>query len=97
MLQSIIQRAIGLLISIRTLPLWMGPVAALPRDWPPPRIYLGIVIVIALASWMVPARAIRSTLLSLRRENPIVAARLTSANDLRLNVMPAEDAARDRG
>jgi peptide/nickel transport system permease protein len=39
LIDTMIQRVIDLLISIPQLPLWMALAAALPRDWPPLRIY----------------------------------------------------------
>jgi peptide/nickel transport system permease protein len=83
---TIIQRAIDLLISIPTLPLWMALAAALPRDWPPLRIYFGIVIVLSVVGWTGLARVIRGKLLALREEDFVMAARLAGANDLRVIV-----------
>ncbi len=80
----IIQRVIDLLISIPTLPLWMALAAALPRDWPPLRIYFGIVIVLSLIGWTGLARVVRGKLLSLREEDFVLAARLSGSNDLRI-------------
>ena len=82
----IIQRAVDLLISIPTLPLWMALAAALPRDWPPLRIYFGIVIVLSLVSWPGLARVVRGKLLALREEDFVMAARLVGSNDLRIIV-----------
>ena len=81
-----IQRAIDLLMSIPTLPLWMALAAALPRDWPPLRIYFGIVIVLSLVGWTGLARVVRGKLLALREEDFVMAARLSGANNLRIIV-----------
>jgi peptide/nickel transport system permease protein len=83
---TVIQRAIDLLISIPTLPLWMALAAALPRDWPPLRIYFGIVIVLSLIGWTGLARVVRGKLLALREEDFVMAARLVGSNDLRIIV-----------
>ncbi len=83
---TVIQRAIDLLISIPTLPLWMALAAALPRDWPPLRIYFGIVVVLSVVGWTGLARVIRGKLLSLREEDFVMAARLSGANDMRIIV-----------
>jgi peptide/nickel transport system permease protein len=83
---TIIQRMIDLLISIPHLPLWMGLAAALPRDWPPLRIYFGIVIVLSIVGWTGLARVVRGKLLSLREEDFVIAARLAGSNDLRIIV-----------
>jgi peptide/nickel transport system permease protein len=84
LVDTIIQRAIDLLISIPTLPLWMALAAALPRDWPPLRIYFGIVIVLSVIGWTGLARVIRGKLLSLREEDFVMAARLVGSNDIRI-------------
>lgn len=81
---TIIQRAIDLLISIPHLPLWMALAAALPRDWPPLRIYFGIVIVLSVVGWTGLARVVRGKLLSLREEDFVMAARLAGSNDARI-------------
>jgi peptide/nickel transport system permease protein len=83
---TIIQRIIDLLISIPTLPLWMGLAAAVPRDWPPLRIYFGIVVVLSVVGWTGLARVVRGKLLSLREEDFVMAARLAGSNDLRIIV-----------
>ena len=81
---TMIQRAIDLLISIPHLPLWMALAAALPRDWPPLRIYFGIVILLSIIGWTGLARVVRGKLLSLREEDFVIAARLAGSNDLRI-------------
>ena len=79
-----IQRTIDLLISIPTLPLWMALAAALPRDWPPLRIYFGIVIVLSVIGWTGLARVVRGKLLALREEDFVMAARLAGSSTLRV-------------
>jgi len=86
LIDTIIQRIIDLLISIPTLPLWMGLAAALPRDWPPLRLYFGIVIVLSLVGWTGLARVVRGKLLALREEDFVMAARLAGANNFRIIV-----------
>jgi len=83
---TIIQRSIDLLMSIPTLPLWMALAAALPRDWPPLRIYFGIVIVLSLVGWTGLARVVRGKLLALREEDFVMAARLAGSSNLRIIV-----------
>jgi len=83
-MDTIIQRAIDFLISIPTLPLWMGLAAAVPRDWPPLRIYFGIVIVLSIVGWTGLARVVRGKLLSLREEDFVMAAQLAGAGHMRI-------------
>ncbi len=81
---TVIQRAIDMLISIPQIPLWMSLAAALPRNWPPLRIYLGIVLVLSVIGWTGLARMVRGKLLSLREEDFVMAARLSGSSNLRI-------------
>lgn len=71
-----VQRVIEILKSLPELPLWMALSAALPANWSPILIYLGITIILGLLDWPGLARAVRSKLLALREEDYAVAARL---------------------
>ncbi len=73
---SSVQRVIEILKSLPELPLWMALSAALPANWSPILIYLGITIILGLLDWPGLARAVRSKLLALREEDYAVAARL---------------------
>jgi len=86
MVDAIIQRVIDLLISIPTLPLWMGLAAAVPRDWPPLRTYFAIVVVLSIFGWTGLARVVRGKLLSLREEDFVMAAQLAGSSDMRIIV-----------
>lgn len=81
---TIVQRTIDLLRSIPTIPLWMALAAALPRDWPPLRIYFGIVIILSVIGWTNLARVVRGKLLSLREEDFVMAARLAGSGTMRI-------------
>ena len=81
---TIIQRAVDLLISIPTIPLWMALAAALPRNWSALRIYFGIVIIFSIVNWTGLARVVRGKLLSLREEDFTMAARLVGSSHLRI-------------
>ena len=83
-LDNIVQRIIEFLVSIPTLPLWMGLSAALPPNWPPVRIYFGMTIILSLVGWTGLARVVRSKFLSLREEDFVLAARLVGAKQLRI-------------
>jgi peptide/nickel transport system permease protein len=77
----IIQRIIEFLISIPTIPLWMGLAAALPLDWPPIKVYFAITVILALRGWTGLARVVRGKLLSLREEDFVLAARIAGARE----------------
>ena len=79
-----IQRFIEFLISMPTIPLWMGLSAALPQDWSPLMIYLAITIILSLRGWTGMARVVRGRFLSLRGEDFVLAARLNGASELRI-------------
>jgi len=80
----VIQRVIELLISIPSIPLWMGLAAALPPDWPPLRIYLGITVILCIIGWCGLARVIRGKLISLREEDFTMAAKIAGASQGRI-------------
>jgi peptide/nickel transport system permease protein len=92
LVDNIVQRVIEFLSSIPTIPLWMALSAALPRNWPPLRIYFGITIILSLQGWTGLARAVRGKLLELREEDFVTAARLSGATDWRIimrHMLPA--------
>lgn len=81
---TVIQRTIDLLISIPTLPLWMALAAALPREWPPLRLYFGIIVIFSIIGWTGLARVVRGKLLSLREEDFVLAADIAGASQARI-------------
>ena len=81
---TVIQRLIELLMSIPTLPLWLGFSAALPPDWSPLRIYFGITIILSLIGWTDLARVVRGRFLSLRGEDFVTAAELDGSSKPRI-------------
>lgn len=80
----VIQRLIDLLLCMPTIPLWMSLAAALPKDWPPLKIYLGMVLIMSMIGWTGLARVVRGKILSLREEDFTTAARLAGASHLRI-------------
>ncbi len=79
---TIIQRVIDLLVCIPTIPLWMALAAALPRNWPTLRMYIGIVVITSMIGWAGLARVVRGKLLSLREQDYCMAARIAGASDM---------------
>ena len=84
MADNIVQRVIDVLRCMPTIPLWMALAAALPRDWTPTRIYLGMVLVMSLIGWTDLGRMVRGKILSIREEDFITAARLSNASHGRI-------------
>ncbi|MBX3011716.1 MAG: ABC transporter permease [Caldilineaceae bacterium] len=83
-IDEFIQRAIDLLVSIPTLPLWMALAAAVPRDWTTVQTYFAITIVLSIVGWAGLARTVRGKLLSLREEDFAIAARVSGVSEWRI-------------
>ncbi len=83
-LDFFIQRLIELTRAVPTIPLFMGLAAALPREWPPEKVYFMITVILGFLGWTTLARRIRSKLLSLRNEDYVIAAQLAGASSTRI-------------
>ncbi|MFH0963100.1 MAG: ABC transporter permease [Planctomycetota bacterium] len=81
---TVIQRIIETLMSLPTLPLWMGLGAALPPTWSPLQIYFGMILILSVIGWTGLARVVRGKILSLREEDFAMAARLAGASEMRI-------------
>lgn len=71
-----IQRLIEFILSLPTIPIWLGLSAALPQDWSPLTRYFAITVILSLITWTELARVVRGRFLSLRSEDFVTAARL---------------------
>jgi peptide/nickel transport system permease protein len=80
----VIQRVIEILQSLPTIPIWLAMTAALPRDWPPTRVFFAITIILAFIGWTTLAREVRGRFLSLREEDFVLAAELSGASRFRI-------------
>ncbi|NOR82561.1 MAG: ABC transporter permease subunit [Ardenticatenales bacterium] len=86
------QRLIELIRSVPDIPLFMGLAAALPKEWPPEQVYLMITLILGFLGWTTLARRIRGKLLSLRKEDYVIAAQLSGASNTRIiarHMLPA--------
>ena len=79
---TVVQRIIELLLSFPTLPLFMALSVAIPVEWPPLGIFVGMIMIFALLGWPVLAREVRGKVLSYREEEFVVAARAMGARDM---------------
>ena len=79
-----IQRVIELLQSLPTIPVWLAMSAALPRDWPPQKVFFAISLILALVGWTTLGREVRGRFLSLREEDFVMAARFAGASEGRI-------------
>ena len=87
-----IQRFIEILMSIPTMPLWMGLSAAIPPNWPPVGIYFGITLILSFIGWTGLARVIRGKFLSMKNMDFITAAKLSGASQVQItfrHMMPS--------
>jgi peptide/nickel transport system permease protein len=80
----IIQRIIEFIISIPTIPLWMGLSAALPKKWPTVYVYFGITVILSFVGWCEIARVVRGRVLASREEDYALAAKIAGATDMRI-------------
>jgi len=89
---TIIQRAIEIIRSIPTIPLWMGLAAALPRDWSVVKMYFAITVILSLVGWTGLARMVRGKILAVRNEDYVTAAVVCGAKNYRIifwHILPA--------
>lgn len=87
-----IQRAIELLQSLPTIPIWLAMTAALPQDWPPQRVFFAVTVILAFIGWTTLAREVRGRFLSLREEDFVLAAELAGCSGFRViarHMLPA--------
>jgi peptide/nickel transport system permease protein len=87
-----IQRVIELLQSLPTIPVWLAMSAALPRDWPPQKVFFAISLILAFVGWTTLGREVRGRFLSLREEDFVLAAELAGCSRFRIiarHMLPA--------
>ena len=92
MVDNVIQRIIEFLISLPTIPVWMGLAAALPPEWGSIQIYFGVTIILSIVGWTGLARVVRGKLLELREADFVTAARIAGARQRRIiaaHLMPS--------
>jgi peptide/nickel transport system permease protein len=81
---NVIQRAIEVIRSFPSIPLWMALAAAFPPHWPALEVYFAISVVLSFIGWTWLARQLRGKVLALREEEFVLAAQLTGASDARI-------------
>ena len=80
----VIQRSVEFLMSLPTLPLWLGLSAAIPREWGPLQRYLAITVLLSMIAWTDLARVVRGRFLSLREEDFVMVASLDGVSRSRI-------------
>ena len=79
LVDNLIMRAVDLLSSLPTIPLWMGLAASIPRNWDMLTTYFAITVVLSFVGWTGLARVVRGKYLSLRGEDFVTAAVISGA------------------
>jgi peptide/nickel transport system permease protein len=74
-----VQRTTELLAAFPGLCLWMAIAAAVPPNWSPIKVYLGITVILSLISWGGLARQVRGKVLAYREQDFVMAARAAGA------------------
>lgn len=77
-----IQRTIEFIMSIPQIPLWMALSAAIPQEWTGIQTFFAITLILSLVGWTGLARVVRGKIISLREEDYVTAARISSASNL---------------
>jgi peptide/nickel transport system permease protein len=80
----VIQRIVEFVLSLPTIPIWLGMTASLPREWSPTTRYFAITVILSLIGWTELARVVRGRFLALRTDDFVIAARLDGASEGRV-------------
>jgi len=80
-IDTLIQRAIEVLRSFPTIPLWLALSAAMPADWSQIRVYFCMTVILALLGWTGVARVVRGKILALREEDYAMAAKVAGVKE----------------
>jgi peptide/nickel transport system permease protein len=78
----IIQRLVEFILSIPQIPLWMALSAAIPQTWTGIQTFFAITVILSLVGWTGLARVVRGKIISLREEDYVTAARISSASNM---------------
>jgi len=78
----IIQRMVEFILSIPQIPLWMALSAAIPQEWTGIQTFFAITVILSLVGWTGLARVVRGKIISLREEDYVTAARISSASNM---------------
>ncbi|NDL59737.1 ABC transporter permease [Phytoactinopolyspora mesophila] len=81
---NIIQRIIEFVVSIPTIPLWMGLMAAIPPHWGSLQRYFALTVILSLISWAALGREVRGKFFALRQEEFVMAATVDGASQPRI-------------
>ena len=83
-IDTVIQRLIEVVRSFPQVPLWMALSAAIPKTMKPAQVFMLMTIILSLVSWPGLARVVRSKFISVKKEDFIMAARISGAPGAKL-------------
>lgn len=78
-IDTVIQRLIEVVRSFPQVPLWMALSAAIPKTMKPAQVFMLMTLILSLISWPDLARVVRSKFISVKKEDFIMAARISGA------------------
>ena len=81
---TMIQRAMEIIRTFPSIPLWMALSVALPPKMPPLLNYFGITVILSFIGWTSLARVARGKVLSIKNEDFVIAARVCGASTARI-------------
>ena len=76
---TLIQRIVEVVRSFPQVPLWMALSAAIPKTLKPAQVFMLMTLILSLISWPDLSRVIRSKFISVKKEDYIMAARISGA------------------
>lgn len=81
---TVIQRVIEVVRSFPQVPLWMALSAAIPKTMKPAEVFMLMTLILSLISWPDLARVVRSKFISVKKEDYIMAARISGAPPVKI-------------
>ncbi|MBQ6517301.1 MAG: ABC transporter permease [Anaerolineaceae bacterium] len=78
-IDTVIQRLIEVVRSFPQVPLWMALSAGIPKTMKPAQVFMLMTVILSLVSWPGLARVVRSKFISVKKEDFIMAARISGA------------------
>lgn len=76
---TVTQRLVEVVRSFPQVPLWMALSAAIPKTMKPDQVFMLMTIILSLISWPDLSRVVRSKFISVKKEDYIMAARISGA------------------
>ena len=76
---TVIQRLVEVVRSFPQVPLWMALSAAIPKTLKPAQVFMLMTVILSLVSWPDLSRVVRSKFISVKKEDYIMAARISGA------------------